>query len=101
MEKFIIDGGHTLRGSVKISGNKNEALPTIAACFLTDEPVVLKNIPRIGDVNIILDIMKSLGATVKELTTTDLEICCKDIKHAEIDKAEAATLRAAILLAHR
>jgi UDP-N-acetylglucosamine 1-carboxyvinyltransferase len=99
MEKFIIDGGHTLRGSVKISGNKNEALPTIAACLLTDEPVILKNVPRIGDVNILLDILQSLGATVIEITPNDLEICCKEIKHAEIDKAEAATLRAAILLA--
>lgn len=99
MEKFVIEGGHPLRGTVHISGNKNEALPTIAACLLTPEPVVLRNVPRIGDVNILLDILKSLGATVKELSPNDLEICCENIKGAEIDKKKAASLRAAILLA--
>lgn len=99
MEKFVINGGFPLRGSVQISGNKNEALPAIAACLLTKDPVILRNVPRIGDVNILLDILKSLGATVKELSENDLEICCSNIEHAEIEKSKAASLRAAILLA--
>jgi UDP-N-acetylglucosamine 1-carboxyvinyltransferase len=99
MEKFIIKGGYSLQGSVQISGNKNEALPAIAACLLTKDPVILRNVPRIGDVNILLDILKSLGATVKDLSENDLEICCSNIEHAEIEKTKAATLRAAILLA--
>ncbi|HIP87111.1 MAG TPA: UDP-N-acetylglucosamine 1-carboxyvinyltransferase, partial [Anaerolineales bacterium] len=50
MEEFIIEGGHPLRGEVVPSGNKNAALPTMAACLLTDEPVILRNVPDIQDV---------------------------------------------------
>ncbi|MBN2012484.1 UDP-N-acetylglucosamine 1-carboxyvinyltransferase [candidate division KSB1 bacterium] len=99
MEKFIIEGGHTLRGNVTVSGNKNEALPAIAACILTEEPVILRNVPRIGDVEILLDIMRHLGATVDELSRNDLRICCRDVKPTAIDPEKSATLRAAILLA--
>ena len=99
MEKFVINGGYPLRGSVQVSGNKNEALPAIAACLLTTEPVILKNVPRIGDVNILLNIMKSLGASIREMDKNQLEITCKNITHAEINKQQASALRAAILLA--
>jgi len=99
MEKFVIRGGKKLSGSVNISGNKNEALPAIAACLLTDEPVILKNVPRIGDVETMLDIMKSQGATIREITKNELEIQCKNINHAEMDQQKCATLRAALLLA--
>ena len=50
MEKFVIEGGIPLRGNVTPSGNKNAALPILAACLLTDEPVVLHNVPHIRDV---------------------------------------------------
>lgn len=99
MDKFIIEGGHRLQGSVTVSGNKNEALPTLAACLLTDQPVVLRNVPRIGDVNGMLDIMQDLGATVREITRNDLEICCKNVRRAQLDEKKCAGLRAAILLA--
>jgi len=99
MEKFVIRGGKKLSGSVNISGNKNEALPAIAACLLTDEPVILKNVPRIGDVETMLDIMKSQGATIREISQNELEIQCKNINYAEMDQQKCATLRAALLLA--
>lgn len=99
MEKFLINGKKTLSGSVKISGNKNEALPVIAACLLTTEPVILRNVPRIGDVETMLDIMKSQGATVRELERNTLEIQCENINHAELDQRKCASLRAALLLA--
>ncbi|HPG38647.1 MAG TPA: UDP-N-acetylglucosamine 1-carboxyvinyltransferase [bacterium] len=99
MEKFLINGKKTLSGSVKISGNKNEALPVIAACLLTTEPVILRNVPRIGDVETMLDIMKSQGAIVRELERNTLEIQCKNINHAELDQRKCASLRAALLLA--
>lgn len=51
MEQFIIEGGHPLRGEVTPGGNKNAALPLLAACLLTEEPVVLRNVPRIRDVS--------------------------------------------------
>lgn len=99
MEKFIIKGGYSLEGSVTVSGNKNEALPAIAACILTDETVVLQNVPRIGDVEMLLEIITDLGAEVEELKHNELSICCKNIKRFAIDKVKSSSLRAAILLA--
>ena len=99
MDRFVIHGGQQLRGAVKIQGNKNEALPALAACLLTDEPVILRNIPHIGDVLMMLDILRSIGASVKQLSHNDFEICCRDVQAAEIDIEKAKSLRAAILLA--
>lgn len=99
MDRFVIQGGHRLNGTVKIQGNKNEALPSIAACLLTDEPVILRNIPRIGDVLGMLDILRHMGATVRELSYNDFEICCQGVRAAEIDVEKAKSLRASILLA--
>ena len=59
MEKFIIEGGTQLRGTVTPSGNKNAALPMLAACLLTDEPVTLRNVPRIRDVDDMLALLAS------------------------------------------
>ena len=99
MEKYVIEGGFNLSGSVTVSGNKNEALPVIAACLLTDETLRLRNVPRIGDVQILLDIIKSLGASVEEINQNDLTISCKNLKDKEIDQEKCAKLRASILLA--
>ena len=54
MDEFIIEGGHRLQGTVAPSGNKNAALPLLAACLLTDQPVMLQNVPRIRDVDTML-----------------------------------------------
>ena len=94
MEKFVIEGGSRLRGEVTVSGNKNEALPVIAACLLTDEPVILRNVPRIGDVHNLLDILQDLGVQVRELSRNDLEICSREISVAQPDERKCATLRA-------
>ena len=99
MEKFIIEGSSRLSGDVRSSGNKNEALPVIAACLLTDEPVILRNVPRIGDVHNMLDIMQNLGVQIRELDRNTLEIQCRQISSAQPDEGKCATLRAAILLA--
>ncbi|RPH90168.1 MAG: UDP-N-acetylglucosamine 1-carboxyvinyltransferase [Calditrichaeota bacterium] len=99
MDRFVIQGGGTLAGTIKAQGNKNEALPAIAACLLTREPVILHNVPRIGDVLMMIDILKSLGAEVTEITPHDFRICCRDIHHAEPDASMCRHLRAAILLA--
>ncbi len=101
MEKFVIHGvkDKKLSGTVKVSGNKNEALPVLAACLLTPEPIVLKNVPRIGDVESMLDILRSQGAEITELEKNTLQIRCEKIEHAELDPQRCSTLRAAILLA--
>ena len=61
MSEYIINGGVPLNGTIKVSGNKNAALPCIAAALLTDEPVILRNIPEIEDVRVMLDVLLPLG----------------------------------------
>ena len=64
---FIIEGGHRIEGTLKPSGNKNAALPLLAACLLTDQEVVLGNVPDILDVRVMLELLERLGATVRSL----------------------------------
>ena len=66
MARFVVEGGTPLRGEITPAGNKNEALPLIAASLLTDDPVTLRNVPRIRDVRAMLEIASALGATVEE-----------------------------------
>jgi UDP-N-acetylglucosamine 1-carboxyvinyltransferase len=99
MDKFVIQGGAKLSGEVTPQGNKNEALPVLAACLLTSEPVIVRNVPRIGDVMMMIEILQSLGANVKELSRNDFEITCANLRAADIDSKKAKSLRAAILLA--
>ena len=65
MSRYVIEGGYPIRGRVRASGNKNAALPCIAASLLTDEPVILSNIPDIEDVHVMLEILADLGARVE------------------------------------
>lgn len=99
MEKFKIEGAHQLGGDVIISGNKNETLPVIAACLLTEETVILKNVPGIGDVRTMLDIVQDLGVDISEIEKNTWSITSKNLKNVEIDPEKSATLRASILLA--
>ena len=69
MEEFVIEGGHPLRGEVTPSGNKNAALPLLAACLLTSEPVILRNVPQIRDVQVMRKLIESLGSQVEDLDT--------------------------------
>ena len=64
MEKFVIQGGRRLSGSITPGGNKNEALPALAATLLTAEPVTLRNVPRIRDVEVMCAVLAHLGCTV-------------------------------------
>ena len=69
MTSFVIEGGHPLTGIIRPTGNKNAALPLLAACLLTDEPVILHNMPAIGDVQTMLDILAGrqiTGVLVRE-----------------------------------
>ena len=65
METFIIEGGHRLSGDVTPAGNKNAALPLLAAVLLTEDEVVLRNVPRIGDVGTMLQLLNDMGVSVK------------------------------------
>ncbi|MFT5429974.1 MAG: UDP-N-acetylglucosamine 1-carboxyvinyltransferase [Myxococcota bacterium] len=100
MSQFVIEGGHKLAGEITPGGNKNEALPCVAATLLTDEPVILHNVPRIRDVDVLLDILRSLGGVVEELDSpNDLRITNKAIRSAHPDAELCSQLRASILLA--
>jgi len=66
MERFVIRGGVPLRGTVEISGAKNAALPCLAACLLTHEPVVLDNLPAVRDIQTTIHLLRTLGVSVEE-----------------------------------
>jgi len=99
MEQFIIQGGYPLSGEVKASGNKNAALKMIPACLLTDEPVILHNVPNIGDVRIAIEIMRHLGASVEWLDHNTLRIHASKIETTSIPSAFAQKIRASVVFA--
>lgn len=99
MEEFIIDGGYPLTGEVTPSGNKNAALPLLAACTLTDEPVILKNVPEIRDVKSMLSLLSSLGVDIQQLAPHTLRIHARQVRPADLDPDLCRQIRASILLA--
>ena len=99
MEKFVIEGGQPLSGTVVPAGNKNAALPALAATLLTEEEVVLRNIPRIRDVEAMLDLLRGLGATAEWREDNVVAICAADVNHTDLDRALSERIRASFLLA--
>ena len=99
MEKFIIEGGIPLHGEVTPSGNKNAALPLLAACLLTDEPVILHNVPKIGDVQAMQVLLESLGVSLIESDGNTITIQAKQVRPADLDPDMCRKIRASILLA--
>ncbi|HEY0997058.1 MAG TPA: UDP-N-acetylglucosamine 1-carboxyvinyltransferase [Gemmatimonadaceae bacterium] len=97
--QFIVEGGHTLSGSIRPSGNKNAALPIICAALLTDKPVVLENVPRIRDVETLVDLIRTIGPEVEWTGRNALRIEAKVLRATELDPRLSATIRASILLA--
>ena len=99
MSEYIIDGGVPLNGTIRASGNKNAALPCIAAALLTDEPVILRNIPEIEDVQVMLDIYTALGGTVESIEPNALRLHLGNITCSVIPAELAKKIRASILFA--
>ena len=99
MARFIVEGGTPLRGSITPAGNKNEALPLIAAALLTDEPVTLRNLPKIRDVQIMLEIAGALGASIDHVDAHTARITAKDLRTDEVPAALAKEIRPALLFA--
>ncbi len=99
MDKFVIEGGVPLNGEVTPAGNKNAALPLIAACLLTDEPIILRNLPPIKDVSVMRRLVESLGAEVENLDETSWRITARDLEPADLDPDLCRRIRASILLA--
>ncbi|MEG2076533.1 MAG: hypothetical protein RRY34_08525, partial [Victivallaceae bacterium] len=98
MGSLIIEGKGSIRGEITVSGNKNAALPAIAAALLTDEKVVLENLPDILDVRSMLDIAEMLGAEVS-FADNRAEICASNLTGSEIDREWCAKNRTSILFA--
>ena len=98
-ERFIVEGGRRLEGTIRPGGNKNAALPILAACLLTDEVVTLRNLPDIQDVRVMLQILEGLGASVERAESNVVHIHAKGEISADPDSALSTKIRASILLA--
>jgi UDP-N-acetylglucosamine 1-carboxyvinyltransferase len=99
MESFVIEGGRPLSGRVRAAGNKNGALPILAACALTAEPVTLTNLPRIRDVETMVELLADLGADVEWAGRNELSVHAGELRKTELDEVLCSRIRASILLA--
>jgi UDP-N-acetylglucosamine 1-carboxyvinyltransferase len=99
MEKFIIEGGTPLAGTIVPAGNKNAALPALAACLLTREEVVLRNIPRIADVEAMLELLRLLDVKVEWHDENVVALRADELSHSDVDRDYAERIRASFLLA--
>jgi len=97
--QYVVEGGHRLAGTIAPSGNKNAALPIIAAALLTEHPVTLDNVPRIRDTETLVELIRSVGASAEWQKRNTLVIHAKDIRAADLDPELCARIRASILLA--
>jgi UDP-N-acetylglucosamine 1-carboxyvinyltransferase len=99
MEAFVIEGGHRLSGTLKAAGNKNGALPILASTVLASEPVTLANVPRIRDVQTMLDLLEDLGADVAWTGANEVRVAAADVAKHELDPVLCGQMRASFLLA--
>ena len=99
MDKFVIEGGYPLSGTVVPAGNKNAALPIVAACLLTDEELVLENVPRIRDVDYMLALLEDLGVNVLWRDDHELVLRANQLRSSEVDADLGSKIRASFLLA--
>jgi len=98
MSTLLIEGGQRLSGAVEVEGNKNSALPLLAACLLTREECVLTNVPRISDVEVMARLILDLGGEVEGIGSTTLRVRCPEIVKDEPDGALVGRLRGSVLL---
>jgi UDP-N-acetylglucosamine 1-carboxyvinyltransferase len=100
MEKFVIRGGVPLEGTIVPAGNKNGALPILAACLLTEDEVILRNVPRIRDVEAMMQLLDALGAKVHWRGPGEVAVDASDVRaEAEVDPELAERIRASFLIA--
>src|SRR5258706_13675995 len=97
--QYVVEGGHRLSGTIEPAGNKNAALPIIAASLLTEHPVTLQNVPRIRDTETLVELILSVGASAEWRGRNTLAIHANNIRAADLDPVLCARIRASILLA--
>ena len=95
---LVIEGGHRLQGSIDVDGNKNAALPVLAACLLTDQPCEILNVPQIRDVGVMVQLLEGLGAEISMRDKTTLRVCCRTVTTDEPDPTLVGRLRGSVLL---
>src|SRR5947209_9585269 len=98
-ESFVIEGARSLNGSIRASGNKNGALPILAGCLLSAEPIVLRNVPRIRDVETMVELIADLGADADWIGPNDVRIHAAELTKTELDEELCSRIRASVLLA--
>jgi UDP-N-acetylglucosamine 1-carboxyvinyltransferase len=99
MEKFVIQGGVPLSGEVAVAGNKNAALPILAACLLTEEEVLLHRVPRIRDTEAQIALLENLGVEVAWVGDNSLRLCARGVAGGSVDEELSRQIRASFLLA--
>ena len=99
MEKFVIEGGVPLAGTMRPAGNKNGALPILASAILTEDEVVVANVPRIRDVDAMLSILEAIGVQVSWRGPNEVALCAANVHGVEIERDLAELIRASFLLA--
>lgn len=97
--QLLIEGGHPISGTLVPSGNKNAALPLLAACLLTDEPVTLHNVPDIGDTRTMAEILSDIGVSVERLDPHTWRIHAHDVRSSELSPQLFSRIRGSITLA--
>src|SRR6266508_6258082 len=85
-ESFVIDGGRPLYGRIQAAGNKNGALPILAACLLTTEPVVLGNVPRIADIETMNELLNDVGAEAAWTGPNEVHVHAADVSKQELEE---------------
>lgn len=98
MSTLVIEGAHRLHGRLDVEGNKNAALPLLAACLLTEEECVLENVPRIADVEVLCRLLLDVGAEIEGIGSTVLKIRCQTVTKDEPDRTLVGRLRGSVLL---
>jgi UDP-N-acetylglucosamine 1-carboxyvinyltransferase len=99
MEKFVIEGGAPLSGELTVAGNKNAALPILAACLLTEEELLLHRVPRIRDTEAQIALLEGLGVEAEWVADNSVRLCARDVTGFEVDEALSNRIRASFLLA--
>src|SRR5260221_13034599 len=97
--QYIVEGGRTLHGSIGPSGNKNAALPIVAAALLSENIVRLDNVPHIRDIETLMQLVKSVGVSIEWTAPNSLQIHAKEVHARDLDPELCAKIRASILLA--
>src|SRR5437667_7292750 len=97
--QFVVEGGRSLGGSIRPSGNKNAALPIVAASLLSQHPVHLENVPRIRDIETLVELIRSVGASMEWVGQNALDVHARDLRPKDLNPALCAKIRASILLA--